>query len=77
MKEVELDDNSPIKDTCENLGILLGCRQGICGTCLIEVEEGIESLEEKNQQEEDMALSPNQRLACQCKIKEGTIKIKV
>jgi ferredoxin len=37
----------------------------------------MENLGDRNQQEEDMGLSGNKRLACQCKIKGGTIKIKI
>ena len=73
----ELEDGSSIKETCKTLGIPFSCKKGVCGTCLIEVEEGMENLEDRNQQEEDMGLSGNKRLACQCKIKGGTIKIKI
>jgi len=75
-KEGEVGDGDQIKDTCDELGILFGCRQGLCGTCKIEVIEGMENLEERNERENDMGLEGNERLTCQCKIKNGTVKIK-
>ncbi|MAG02222.1 ferredoxin [Candidatus Pacearchaeota archaeon] len=75
-QEADLTDGDQIKDSCEELGVPFNCRKGICGTCLIEVEDGMENLEEKNDREVDMGLSGNQRLACQCRIKSGIVKIK-
>ena len=76
-QETETPDNDSIKETCEEqLGIPFGCKNGICGVCRINIEEGIENLSEKNEKEEDMFPDkPDIRLACQSKIKEGTIKI--
>ena len=75
-KEVNLEDQKPIKEACEQLGVLFGCEQGYCGTCKIEVLEGMENLSEINDKEEEMGLEKNFRLACQCKIKQGLVKIK-
>lgn len=53
--------------------ILFGCEQGVCGTCLVNVEEGMENIDVKNEQEqqtlETFAAEPNQRLTCQCQMK--------
>jgi len=42
---------------------------GTCGTCLIEVEEGLEKFSERNEIEAEMAqdrgFGPHERLACQ------------
>ena len=73
--EKELEDNSPIRDTCGELGVPFGCRQGICGTCKIDIEEGEDNLNELTQEEEDMDRDKKHRLACQTKIKQGSIKI--
>ena len=75
--EEELEDNKEIKDVCEDkLNIPFGCKDGICGTCIIKVTEGNENLSEKNEKEEDLLPEePNKRLACQCTIKSGTVKI--
>lgn len=74
-KEVDLPDNSPIIQACEELGVPFGCRAGQCGTCIITVEEGMENLEPKNYQEESMGLLENQRLACQARIRTGVVVI--
>ncbi|RMF06127.1 (2Fe-2S)-binding protein [Candidatus Woesearchaeota archaeon] len=72
----EVQDGESIKDACEKLGVPFGCSEGICGACEIEVVEGFENLSDKTQNEEDMGLEENRRLACQCKIKQGEIKIR-
>jgi len=76
-QEEELQDGSEIKDACEEkFNIPFGCKDGICGTCRIKVDEGNENLTDKNEKEEDMfPEEPDVRLACQCRIKSGTVKI--
>lgn len=76
-KEIEIVDGSEIKDVCEEeFNIPFGCKDGICGTCLVEITEGNENLSEMNEKEKDFGLDGNQRLACQCKINKGTVKVK-
>ena len=76
-EEVDLADNSPIKDACEQAGIPFACSEGICGSCIIEVTEGMDNLSDFTQSEKDfLGEIDNERLACQCKIKKGTVKIK-
>lgn len=75
-KEKEVSDGEPILQPCEELGVPFGCTEGICGSCLIDVVEGFENLSDITQAEKDMAVGSNQRLACQCKIKQGHVKIK-
>ena len=75
-QEAEISDGEPIKEPCKEFGVLFGCEDGLCGTCLIEILEGDENLTELTQQEQDMDLDRKRRLACQCKIKGGTVKIK-
>ena len=65
-----------IMDACMDAGIPFGCQTGQCGTCTVEVVQGMEHLSPRTQAEVDMELEANQRLACQCKIKQGTVKIK-
>ncbi|MDA1196894.1 MAG: 2Fe-2S iron-sulfur cluster-binding protein [Nanoarchaeota archaeon] len=62
--------NEKFISDAEELGITFGCTDGICGTCIVEVDEGMECLGEKNQEEKDMALDDNQRLVCQCTFKK-------
>ncbi|GIU69458.1 MAG: ferredoxin IV [Candidatus Woesearchaeota archaeon] len=75
-KEVELPDGSPTMNAAEELGVPFGCRQGVCGTCKVEVVEGMENLEPKTEREIELNLSPNERSMCQCKIKSGVVKIR-
>ena len=72
----ELPDGSPIKEACDSLGVPFGCRSGFCTTCRVEIVEGAENLEERTEQEATHNLPRNERLACQTKIKSGTVKIK-
>lgn len=74
--EYPIKDGESLQETCEEIGIPFGCTTGICGTCMVEVEEGIENLTEVTQEEKDMELEPKVRLACQCKINSGIIKIR-
>ncbi|MBS1266748.1 MAG: hypothetical protein MAG795_00717 [Candidatus Woesearchaeota archaeon] len=72
-KEIEVKDNSKITPVCEKLGVVFGCYSGFYGSCKINVLEGAENLNKLTKKEMDM--DNNQRLACQCKIKQGKIKI--
>ncbi|NGX38263.1 MAG: hypothetical protein K1000chlam2_01435 [Chlamydiae bacterium] len=73
----ELANGAPIAEICEEAGVPFACTEGICGTCVIEITEGMENLSEFNQEEEDfLGDLDNERLACQCKIKGGLVKIK-
>jgi len=73
---VELEDGSPIAEICEEAGVPFACTEGVCGTCVIEVVEGMENLTEFTQEEEDfLGEQDSERLACQCKIKGGRVKI--
>ncbi|MDP7116137.1 MAG: 2Fe-2S iron-sulfur cluster-binding protein [Candidatus Woesearchaeota archaeon] len=74
--EKEVQDDSPIQKPCEELGVEFGCEDGICGTCIIDVQEGHDNLSPENEKEEDMGLEEYQRLGCQCKIKSGVVKFK-
>ncbi len=76
-EEVELSDGSAIKSTCEEQGIPFACSEGVCGSCIIEITEGMDNLSEFTQAEKDfLGQLQNERLACQCKINKGTVKIK-
>lgn len=76
-EEHTLEEGSPIQEVCEEAGVPFACTEGVCGTCVIEVVEGMENLSEFSQEEEDfLGEMDNERLACQCKIKGGSVKIK-
>lgn len=76
-EEIELEDGSPIAEACEEAGVPFACTEGVCGTCVIEVCEGKENLSEPTQEEKDFLGEGTcgERLACQCKIKQGTVRI--
>lgn len=74
-KEFELKDGESIKECCKKLGVAFSCETGTCATCMVEVAEGMDNLSEKSEAEEFMPLEENYRLACQCKIKKGTVKL--
>ncbi len=72
-EEKQVADGSPIMDACEDLGVPFACRAGMCGTCVITIVTGVENLEPKTQEEKDMGLADDQRLACQTVVKSGTV----
>jgi len=76
---VEIEDNSPLGDLMEQHGVFRACSQGICGTCVIEIVDGKENLSPPTSEEiaflgEEGVQS--ERLACQCSILSGTIRVK-
>ena len=75
-KSINIKDKEQIKNACERLGVPFSCAEGICGTCIIDIIEGEKNLSELTQEEKDMGMNKTKRLACQCKIKCGFVKIK-
>lgn len=75
-EEIELEDGSAITQVCEDAGVPFACTEGVCGTCVIEVVDGMENLSEFTQEEMDfLGEQDRERLACQCKLKGGCVKI--
>lgn len=76
-EEIELPDDSMIAQSCEEAGVPFACTEGVCGTCVIEIVEGKENLSKPTQEEMDFLGEGtcNERLACQCKIRQGNVKI--
>ena len=76
-KQITVNDGDSIIFACEQLGIPFGCKDGSCGTCLVKVISGMENLSPKAPAEQaEIPLAADQRLACQCKLMKGTVKIK-
>lgn len=75
-EERNIPDNSPAQQACEELGIVFGCRNGMCRTCECEVLEGVENLSPPNAKEKMHDLPQNHRLMCQAEIKNGTVVVK-
>ena len=70
-------DGEPIAPICEEAGVPFACTEGVCGTCVIEVTEGMENLSSFTQEEKDFLGEPgHERLACQCRLRGGCVKIK-
>lgn len=75
-EERELPDGSGIAEVCEEEGVPFACTEGVCGTCVIEVEEGMENLSPFTQEEKDFLGDQGcERLACQCKLMGGSVRI--
>jgi len=72
--EAEIEDGKNILETIEELGVPIGCTNGVCGTCEIEVLEGMKNLSEPTEEEKDLGMEGNRRLGCQCTIKGGEVK---
>lgn len=76
-EEREVEEGSRIAEICEEMGVPFACTEGICGTCVIEVTEGMENLTDFTQEERDFLGDMDcERLACQCRMKNGNVKIK-
>ena len=76
-EEFDLPELSPLQEICEEAGVPFACTEGVCGTCVIEIKEGQENLTPPTEEEEDFLGTGvlDERLACQCKIKCGTVRI--
>jgi len=57
------------------LGVLFGCHRGVCGKCATDIAAGMENLSERTDEELAMALDPDRRLMCQCRILKGTVEL--
>lgn len=75
--EIELEEGAAIAEACEEAGVPFACTEGVCGTCVIEIKDGRENLSRPTQEELDFLGDGtcDERLACQCRIKQGTVKI--
>lgn len=75
-QKITVADDSEMQQPCEDLGVPFACTSGICGTCMIDIVEGEDNLTDLSEMEEDLGMEKCQRLACQCRIKSGTVKIR-
>ncbi len=75
-QEKEISNNSPVQPACDELGILFGCRNGMCRTCECEVLEGMENLSPLSEKEKMHNILQNHRLMCQAEIKNGIVVVK-
>jgi ferredoxin len=76
-EEKDLPEGESLHEHCEEAGVPFACTEGVCGTCVIEVVEGMEHLSPLTQEEKDfLGEQDRERLACQCKLQGGCVKIK-
>lgn len=84
---INVKKGSTIQDIVEASGSALpfGCRDGNCGTCVVEVESGMEFLSEKTEKEVHVlkevcagTCTSNSRLSCQMKTdkQNGLVRLK-
>jgi ferredoxin len=80
--EIEAAKGAELKDVTKDNGwpIAYGCEDGVCGTCIVKVEEGQDNLSPKEEVEDQtlemMCMNDGEhRLCCQCKV-NGDITIK-
>lgn len=76
-KKIEVNDGDYLTDAAERLGVLVACRDGTCGECIIKVIKGMENLSELTDKEKDFDIKKPYRLACMCKIKKGEVEIEL
>ena len=74
-REVSVENGEEIREACENLGVKFSCRNGLCGTCMIDILEGEENLSPLTEAEKLLKRDRKNRLACQCQIEKGKVKI--
>jgi len=75
MKSV-VPDGALISEPCLSAGVVFNCHSGVCGSCLVHVVRGAENLSVITDEENDLGLSPSQRLACKTRILTGTVELK-
>ena len=75
-QEIDIADGDNIVDAIEEAGVPIGCSNGVCGTCEIEILDGMDNLSPVNDEERDLGMEGNKRLGCQCTINAGEVKIK-
>lgn len=75
--EVDVESGESIQEACSDAGVPFACEEGVCGTCIIQILSGMDNLSEFTQEEEDFLgdIDSGERLACQCKMKQGEVTI--
>lgn len=75
-KEHVLPNGTKIAEFCRKEGVALSCNAGVCGSCKIHIVQGKDNLTSLTQEETDFGMDGRSRLACQCSILGGSVKIK-
>ena len=74
-EEIDVPDGEKIVEFIEEAGVPIGCSNGVCGTCEVEVLEGFENLNEPTEEEIDLGMEGANRLGCMCEIQKGSVKL--
>ena len=74
-EDLEVPENEKFVDQIEEAGVPIGCSNGVCGTCEVEILDGMQNLNELTEEEEDLGMEGNKRLGCQCNLLSGTVKM--
>lgn len=75
--EVDVPEGGPLVDVCDEheAPVPFSCRSASCGTCRIDVLEGLDELEPPSDEEADVlrlfADPPTRRLACSARLRPG------
>lgn len=77
-EKIDVEDGENLAQFCEEAGVPFACTEGVCGTCVIQVMDGGENLSNPTQEELDFLgdATGTERLACQCRIKQGQVKLR-
>lgn len=82
---INVKPGESLQDVMEKMGsgLPFGCRDGECGTCIVEVQSGMDFLSPKTDKEKKVLgnfpdASPNARLVCQMKVQkhDGLVRLK-
>lgn len=73
--EIDVEENVRIVDAIEEAGVPIGCSNGVCGTCEVEILDGMQHLNDMTEEEEDLGMEGNKRLGCQCELSGGTVSM--
>ena len=74
-QSVEISENTNYIHACESVGIPFSCEDGRCGTCLVEVIEGMKNLSPLTEKEKLFGLDSKERLMCQARLEKDSVTI--
>ncbi len=74
-EEFEVVDGENIVETIEEAGVPIGCSNGVCGTCEVEIISGKDNLNTLTEEEEDLGMDGDRRLGCQLCVTKGEVEL--
>lgn len=73
----EVADDTLLEEPCREAGVPIVCNEGYCGTCIVQVDSN-ENLSAPTEAELNFLGEEGikkERMACQCRIMKGQVKI--